>query len=90
MNPEEMRPEEAIRDIERFMESIRGTVSEILVGEALEMAVEALRKQERMKPLSPEVDAYGGKVIPCGNCGGELMGKEYDYCPWCGQAIRWG
>lgn len=52
--------------------------------EMFDMAIEAIEKQIPMKPLSPDVDAYGKVITPCGNCG-EAIDPIQDYCPWCGQ-----
>lgn len=57
--------------------------------EAMLLAISALEKQEPMKPMAPELDPLGGITHPCGNCGGELVSKFHDFCPWCGQAIKW-
>ena len=56
---------------------------------ALDLAISALEKQEPMKPMAPELDPLGGVTHPCGNCGGELVSKFHDFCPWCGQAVNW-
>ena len=53
------------------------------------LSLPALEKQEPMKPMAPELDPLGGVTHPCGNCGGELVSKFHDFCPWCGQAVNW-
>ena len=62
---------------------------------AMEMALQALKKQ---KPMNPDIwgDVYAdGMPVydswSCPNCGWtyELDGEEYDHCPHCGQRIAW-
>ena len=55
--------------------------------EALEQAVEALWKQEPMKPTYDHRYAEMG----CESCGNIVSGWEEspNYCPNCGQAIDW-
>ncbi len=56
--------------------------------EALELAMEALRKQEPMKPIRTEKSLY------CPNCvhwlsGDDIIPNEWDnYCRICGQKIN--
>ena len=57
--------------------------------EVVDLAVEALEKQIPMKPLYPELSAYGErtiKITPCGNCG-EAISPTQEYCHWCGQKV---
>ena len=58
--------------------------------EALDMAIEALEKQEPMRPGDPElgISPRHPIITPCGNCGEELKDLFWDYCPWCGQRIE--
>ena len=77
------------REAIKMLKTIPGTV---YLGnrkfiEAVEKAISALEKQEPMKPMAPELDPLGGVTHPCRNCGGELVSKFHDFCPWCGQAI---
>jgi len=73
----------------------------IYITEALNMAVEALKKQIPKKvrirePLS--VKAFDGtdKVVtfrcyPCPCCGKWIADNEgHKHCEWCGQALDWG
>jgi hypothetical protein len=54
----------------------------------LDMAIDALEKQEPMKPLPQEMDIDGRAITPCGFCGEELPHNSlYDFCPHCGQRI---
>jgi len=82
-----MENREAIANIE-YARKWLGSESDFS-DEALDMAISALEKQEPMKPMAPELDPLGGVTHPCGNCGGELVSKFHDFCPWCGQAIKW-
>ena len=87
-----MTPEEAIKELKERItlaenEGYADTIPEYI--EAMNMAISALEKQEPMKPMAPELDPLGGVTHPCGNCGGELVSKFHDFCPWCGQAVNW-
>ena len=64
-------------------------------SEALDMAIEALKRQTPQKP-NLEGDGYADGVLVydtwiCPNCEKryEVDYDEYDYCPHCGQAIDW-
>lgn len=59
---------------------------------AMELAVNALEKQAPMKTMPPElgISSRYPIIIPCGNCGMELVDRMWKCCPWCGQAIDWG
>ena len=87
-----MTPKEAIKEFKERItlaenEGYADTIPEYI--EAMNMAISALEKQEPMKPMAPELDPLGGVTHPCGNCGGELVSKFHDFCPWCGQAVNW-
>ena len=57
--------------------------------EARQMSIDALEKQQPMKPGHDELSIDGRIIIPCGNCGEELKTVMWEYCPWCGQKIEW-
>ena len=59
---------------------------------AAEIAVNAMEKQIPQKTGIPELGMSKQYpiIIPCGNCGMELTDRMWSYCPWCGQAVRWG
>ena len=48
---------------------------------AIDIAIEAIRKQEPVKPLNPG-------YIYCGKCKNPLP-EGAKYCLWCGQAVKW-
>lgn len=63
-------------------------------NDALEMAIEALKAQEPVKPVV-DIDTW-----KCGNCGhtlehqqllgdNVLLHEQYNYCPECGRAVKW-
>ncbi len=85
-----MTTAEAIKEINSRIELANrmyvGLVPEIT--EALELAVEALRKQE---PMRPEVDGEFGLCKMCGYVFNSELISEYcvKYCPNCGQKIDW-
>lgn len=62
--------------------------------EALDMAIEALKAQEPVKPVV-DIDTW-----ECGNCGhtlehqqllgdNVLLHEQYNFCPNCGRAVKW-
>lgn len=46
------------------------------------------KKQIPIKPICFEHGRTRNKY-ECGNCGSSEIFKEWEYCPWCGQAIKW-
>ena len=62
------------------------------IEEAIDMALDALKKQTPMahvlKPM--RVDDKGNVLYArfCPACDGEIV--EEDYCPHCGQKMEWG
>ena len=80
---------EAIKEINSRIELANRCYVYLVTGysEALKMAVEALWKQEPMKPTYDHRYAEMG----CSVCGNMVSGWEEtpDYCPQCGQAIDW-
>lgn len=94
-----MTTAEAIKEINKRIESIECYYPDRLreYREVLELAVEALRKQEPMKP-----EAVEDKIWCCPSCWNNLMQiwSEYPtkkmefnrglpYCLGCGQKIDW-
>lgn len=49
-------------------------------------AMELLKKQEAVKPVSPE-DEFG--LYRCGKCYHQLFRCVDKYCSRCGQAVKW-
>lgn len=79
-----MKPSEAIQKVKR----VKGLYAYESDYEALDAAIDALEKQEPMKPLQQEMDIDGRAITPCGFCGEELPRNIlYNFCPYCGQAI---
>lgn len=91
-----MTREEAIEILEevKMLDDSMFTYSQAY-NDALDMAIEALKAQE---PVEPVVDIDTWK---CGNCGHalehqQLLGdnvlfhEQYNYCPECGRAVKWG
>ncbi len=91
-----MTTAEAIKEIKRRLASRCYADPDYI--EALEMAVDALRRQEPMKPVIEQgaPSYYGGTgrcrdYCGCQKCG-EAVGRGDDkanYCPDCGQKIDW-
>ena len=46
---------------------------------------------ERATPLKPDVKLgiSGKPEYECHNCGDTIDNGLYEFCPWCGQAIKW-
>ena len=65
-----------------------------MLREALDMAIEALEKQETFEPVEMIDDFYpiGDPLRTigwrCGKCGERIGGHE-NYCPNCGKAVKW-
>ena len=60
------------------------------LGITMEKALALLKAQEPIKPI------LTGETFLCGKCGAEvliyeehLFEKRYNYCPECGQAVKW-
>ena len=58
---------------------------------ARQMSIDALEKQMPMETGPDElgISARNPVITPCGNCGTELTDRMWDFCPWCGQKIKW-
>ena len=76
----------AIRNVERVFMNFPDIASEVDI-ESFEIAVEAMNKQDPMKPTYDHRYAEMG----CAFCGNMIGGCEErpNYCPNCGQAIDW-
>jgi len=56
-----------------------------IVGDAIAM----LKEQEAKSPVVREKNGYWDYVCPtCGSRDEELF-REWNYCPFCGQAVKW-
>ena len=54
-----------------------------------EDALALLKEQEAKSPIIHEKNGYWNYVCPiCGSRNEELF-REWDYCPFCGQAVKW-
>ena len=61
---------------------------EIPVDEA-EQILALLKEQEAKSPVIREKNGYWDHVCPtCGSHDEELF-HEWNYCPFCGQAVKW-
>jgi len=85
-----MTPQEAIKIIEVAKAECEWNAP-LDYQAALDMAISALEKQIPEKTGMPElgISKHHPIIIPCGNCGMELTDRMWNYCPWCGQAVRW-
>ena len=87
-----MTREEAISELNALIEC---TIDREKIDDTCYKIIEFLEAQE---PVEPVVDI---DIWKCGNCGHtlehqELLGdnvlfhEQYNYCPECGQAVKWG
>lgn len=90
----EITVEEAIAELEKRKEFLTAQCDDCW-DPAIELALQALKKQV---PMTPDVwgDGYADGLPvydswACPYCGWtyELDGEDYEYCPHCGQRIRW-
>ena len=79
-----MKPEEAIKILERIQEPepYEPQINQVCF-EALEMAIDALKKQIPMKPILCD-----DEDLTCPTCGADVEWKYY--CEKCGQKIDHG
>lgn len=57
---------------------------------ALNMAIEAMKTQEPVKPVFERQFMSSIKIYDCGKCGTSLGAKGIaKYCMACGQAVKW-
>ena len=83
-----------MNEIDRIQNAIRHIKTSVDIDPwAMEIAVEAMKKQIPMKPGQKELSAeqpfenHSVYIIPCGHCG-EALNFLHNYCPWCGQRIE--
>ena len=83
---DEMKISNAIRNVERIFSNSPDIVSDEAI-ESVEIALEAMQKQDPTKPTYDHRYAELG----CAFCGNLVSGWEElpNYCPQCGQAIDW-
>ena len=76
-----MKISDAIRNVELVFINFPGIASEETI-ESFEIAVEAMNKQDPMYARVPAMNC------DCPACG-ETMEYEHNYCPECGQRLKW-
>lgn len=60
-----------------------------MLREALDMAIAMLKEQEAKSPVVRKKNGYWDYVCPtCGSRDEELF-REWNYCPFCGQKVKW-
>lgn len=54
-------------------------------------ALELLKEQEPVEYVvhCKNANLSNGTEFACGECGGSLLHKKVNYCPWCGRAVKW-
>lgn len=90
-----MKPEEAIKILQKHIDLIKQDWSYIQYRKAFERAVKALKKQITMKPdnIKSILDFFGRYYTTKGNCpfcNREGLYKSDFYCNKCGQKLDWG
>lgn len=81
-----MKIEDAIRNVTYIFMNFPDITSDEDI-ESFEIAVEAMKKQDPMKPnIYPSGKFY---IFECNKCGVTISGID-KYCHECGQKIDWG
>lgn len=76
---------EAIKRIEDHMRVHKiGEYPHIFLKDALDIALEALKKQIPLKPTT-----FGKNLFDCAFCGRVLEKYSHNYCPKCGHKLDW-
>jgi hypothetical protein len=59
--------------------------------EYLDDIITVLKAQEPVEYVvhCKNADLSNGTEFACGECGGSLLHKKVNYCPWCGRGVRW-
>lgn len=84
--------EKVISNLEQCLDD---SVAAVVPADTVRDALALLKAQEPMKPVV-DIDTW-----KCGNCGHvlehqQLLGdnvlfhEQYNYCPECGRAVKWG
>lgn len=60
-------------------------------GDLRKDALTLLKVQEPVEYVvhCKNADLSNGIEFACGECGGSLLHKKVNYCPWCGRAVKW-
>lgn len=58
------------------------------VGSLCTDALALLREQEPVEPTKQHIENPKLDLWYCGKCG-NWIAKSFDYCPWCGKAVKW-
>lgn len=75
-------------DDESTEETLRFTVEQDLEDAGYDVDVYLLKEQEAKTPVECEHNGYWYYTCPtCGNH--EELFREWNYCPFCGQAVKW-
>ena len=72
-----------IETVIKLLEANKNHYENGSMAEALETAIKALEKR-----LPKEV-VFDRVYKRCSNCGETPMYFQYNYCPYCGQKLRW-
>lgn len=86
-----MTIEEAIKELEQRLSTLKfigGSYVDCVNGEAIEMAMEALRNPEKQFAKWIE-DGYEDWYPTCSYCG-YMSQEEFNYCPYCGAKMKEG
>lgn len=70
------------------VEALNSCACNWYLEEALDMAVEALKKQIKEKPIDRITSKYDDDLGFCPNCG-DGINDGMNFCSTCGQAIDW-
>lgn len=82
-----MTPQEAIDIIKTAVAEVEWEYP-MEYAAAFDMAVDALERQESVKPINP-LSPHGGGIYFCGKCK-SLVGTHDKFCSQCGRRLDWG
>lgn len=71
-----------LKEQEEEIESLKQTAQSMMEGVCL------LKEQEAVEPKVIRMNEFGHPVHACGNCGNSIT-ESMNYCPSCGQAVKW-
>ena len=82
--------EKVIKELARIRDDYFGEVT-LYDGYALDTAIALLKAQEPVEYVvhCKNADLSNGTEFACGECGGSLLHKRVNYCPYCGRAVKW-
>ena len=83
--------ENVIKGLERFIADFKPFCGNKFDWQRVYDALAMLKAQEPVEYVvhRNNADLSNGTEFACGACGGSLLHKKVNYCPWCGRAVKW-